>query len=111
MSIRDRVQQIGVLMLAGDPAPSEIRNYEVQLAGLLAATNKALTGAQLAYNRKLAETRAMVKTAAEAKMQAEAGDEYADLVEAKATKDSVMELLRTCRSAQRSLSDEMRMTR
>ena len=109
--IRERVQAIGVQMLAGDASPSEIRNYEVQLSGLLAATNKALTGAELAYKRKLASTRALVKTAAEARMQAEAGDEYADLVDAKATKDSVMELLRTCRSHQRSLSDEMRMQR
>ena len=111
MSIRDRVAAIGVQMLAGDPAPSEIRNYEVQLAGLLTAVNKALTGSQLAYNRKLATVRGESKTAADAKLQAEATQEYSDLLEAKSAKDSVMELLRTCRSAGRSLSDEMRMQR
>ncbi len=111
MSIRERIAEIGVAMLKGDPSPAQVRDHEVTLAGLLSATNKALTGAELAYKRKLAEIRGTVKTAAEARMLAEATDQYADLIEAKAAKDSVMEMLRTCRSHQRSLSEEMRMTR
>jgi hypothetical protein len=35
----------------------------------------------------------------------------ADLLEAKGARDSVMELLRTCRSALRSVSDELRLQR
>jgi hypothetical protein len=111
MTIRDRVAAIGSAMLEGDPSPAEIRGYEITLAGLLAATNKALTGAQLAYNRKLAALRADSTSAADAKLQGEATEEYAHLLETKGAKDSVMELLRTCRSAGRSLSDEMRLQR
>jgi hypothetical protein len=111
MTIRDRVAAIGSAMLEGDPSPAEIRGYEITLAGLLAATNKALTGAQLAYNRKLAALRADSTSAADAKLQGEATEEYAHLLETKSAKDSVMELLRTCRSAGRSLSDEMRLQR
>jgi hypothetical protein len=111
MTIRDRVAAIGSAMLEGDPSPAEIRGYEITLAGLLAATNKAMTGAQLAYNRKLAALRADSTSAADAKLQGEATEEYAHLLETKGAKDSVMELLRTCRSAGRSLSDEMRLQR
>jgi hypothetical protein len=109
VSIRERVADIGKAMLSGDPSPADVRQYEVQLAGLLTAVNKNLTGAQLAYNRKLVALRVECKSAADAKLQAEATDEMADLLEAKGARDSVMELLRTCRSSLRSVSDEMRL--
>jgi hypothetical protein len=108
-SIRERVSDIGKAMFTGDPPPSEVRKHEITLAGLLTVVNKALTGAQLAYNRRLALERVVCKSAADARLQADATDEFADLFEAKTTKESVMELLRTCRSFGRSLSDEMRM--
>jgi hypothetical protein len=111
MTIRDRVAAIGSAMLEGDPSPAEIRGYEITLAGLLAATNKAMTGAQLAYNRKIAALRGECKSAADARLQGEATEEYAHLLETKGIRDSVMELLRTCRSAGRSLSEEARLAR
>jgi hypothetical protein len=111
MTIRDRIQQIGVQMLAGDPSPAEVRDHEIQLAGLLAATNKALISAELAYKRHLAHVRVECKSAADAKLQAEGSDQYADLLEAKSARDSVMEMLRTCRSYGRSKSEEMRLER
>ena len=111
MSIRERIQSIGEAMLTGDPSPQEVRGFEITLAGLLTATNKALTGATLAYNKKLAALRGECKSAADAKLQAEATEEFSDLLEAKGAKDSVHQLLVTCRSYTRSLSDEMRMQR
>lgn len=111
MTIRDRIQQIGVEMLSGDPSPADVRDHEITLAGLLAATNKALTGAELAYRRKLAALRGECKSAADARLQAEATPEYGDLLEAKGARDSCMEMLRTCRSYSRSKSDEMRLER
>ena len=98
MTIRDRIQQIGVEMLSGDPSPAQVREYEIQLAGLLAATNKALTGAELAYKRHLAHVRVACKSAADAKLHAEGSDQYADLLEAKGARDSCMEMLRDRKS-------------
>lgn len=109
MSIRERVQAIGTEMLAGDPTPADARRHEVMLSGLLAHINKAVTGSEIAYKRHLAQWRSQCKTAAEATMQAETSQEYADWAEAKATRDSAMEMLRTLRSFGRSLSDEMRL--
>lgn len=111
MSIRDRVQQIGTEMLAGDPSPADARRHEVMLSGLLAHINKALAAAEVDYKRHLNELRAGAKTAADAKMQAEASPAYEHFAEAKATRDSAMEMLRTLRSFTRSLGDEMRLGR
>lgn len=111
LTIRDRIHDIGVSMLTGDPSPADVRDHEITLAGLLAATNKALTGAELAYRRKLAALRADSKSAADAKLHAEATPEYGDLLEAKGARDSCMEMLRTCRSFSRSKSEEMRLER
>ena len=111
VSIRERVQAIGTAMISDDPAPALLRKHEVMLSGLLSHINKAVTGAEIAYKKKLAELRGQCKTAAEAKMQAEATQEFADWLEAEATKDSAMEMLRTFRSTLKSVSDEMRMQR
>lgn len=107
MTIRDRIQQIGGFM-QGDPPPHEIRAYEVALAGLLAATNRALTGAHLAFNRKFAEMRSAHDSHADAKTYAEATEEFADYLEAKSAKESCVEMLRTCRSVGRSQAEELR---
>ncbi len=111
MTIRDRVQEIGTVMLSSEPSPAVARRNEVMLSGLLAHINRAVTGSEIAYKRKLNELRGECKTAAEAKMKAEATEEFGDWLEAEATKDSAMEMLRTLRSYGRSLSDEMRLQR
>ena len=111
MSIRERVQQIGSEMLSGDPSPADARRHEVMLAGLLSHINKAVSGAEIAYKRKFAALRAECASAADAKIQAEASDEYAELAEAKQTYDSAKQMLVTLRSTGRSLSDEMRLQR
>lgn len=110
-SIRARVQAIGSAMLDGDPSPQDARRHEVMLSGLLSHINRAVTNSEVFYKRKLAELRGQCKTAAEARMQAEATQEFADLLEAKTTRDSALEMLRTLRSFGRSLSDEMRLSR
>ena len=111
MSVRERVSAIGSAMLSGDPSPADARKHEITLSGLLSHINKAVTGAEVAYKRRLAVIRMGVETAAEAKMQAEATQEFADWAEAKATKESALEMLRTLRSALRSQTEEMRMAR
>lgn len=108
MSIRERVQQIGSAMVDGDPSPAEARNHEVMLSGLLSHINKAATSTEIAYKRKFAELRKTSDSAASAKIEAEATQEYADWIEAEATKDSAKHMLRALANFTRSLSDEMR---
>ena len=69
MNIRERVQAIGKEMLAGDPTPSEARNNEIILSGLLAHINKAATASEVAYKKKFAELRRTCDSAATAKIE------------------------------------------
>jgi hypothetical protein len=111
MSLRDRIAVIGTAMLSGDPSPAQVREHEITLAGLLAAVNKAEVGAEIAFKRKLADLRAESASNADAKLYAEASVEYQDWRETISAQKSVMEMLRTCRSFGRGLSDEMRLQR
>jgi hypothetical protein len=110
-SIRERVHEIGTAMVSGDPSPAEARQHEVALSGLLSHINRAVIGAELAYKKKLAELAMTSKSAASARMHAEATPEFAEWLEAKVTRESALEMLRTLRSFGRSLSDEMRLQR
>lgn len=106
--IRDRIDAIAVAMRQ-DPAPAEIRGYEVELAGLLWRVAKEATLAEIAYRRavNLAEG-----DSAKAREQLAKGSEsYARLLEAKSVQESCRQMLMTCRSALRSVSDEMRLQR
>jgi hypothetical protein len=110
-SIRERIHEIGIAMVSGDPSPAEARKHEVMVAGLLEHINKAVTGAEVAYKKKLSLCRSECESASDAKIEAEASEQFADWLEAKTTRDSAMEMLRTLRSFGRSLSDEMRLQR
>lgn len=111
MTIRDRVQAIGAAMATGDASPADLRTNEIMLAGLLSHINKAMIGAEVAFKRTLNELRGSSKSAAEAKMQAEATPAFADYLEARATYDSAKQMLVTLRSVGRSVSEEMKFTR
>ncbi len=107
-------EQIGLIanaMQNGDPSPQEIRGFEVTLAGMLWKANQATTKAELAYRVATLAASTHTKSAAQAKIVAEAGPAFADLLEAKTVQETVMELLRTCRSNQRSITEEMRLSR
>lgn len=111
LSVRDRVHEIATAIVGGEPSPADLRSYELQLSGLLALTNKHAAACEVAYKRKLAHERVEHKTSAEAKMVAEASDEYADLVDANLTAKSLIETIRTIRRVSRSLDEEMRLQR
>ena len=111
VNIRERVQAIGKEMLAGDPTPSEARNNEIILSGLLAHINKAATASEVAYKKKFAELRRTCDSAATAKIEAEATQEYEEFLEAEATSDSAKHMLRTLGNFTRSLSEELRLQR
>lgn len=109
MTIRDRIGSIAAAMRDDDPSPAEIRSYEVTLAALVWSCNLEVSKAEIDFKRAIQEADA--KTAAGRKQIAEAGPTYARLVEAQAVRESCMEMLRTCRSHGRSLSEEMRLQR
>lgn len=109
MSARDRIKAIASQMLKSEPTPSALSAFEVSLAGLLAVVNEEVTSAELAFKRAVLEADA--KTAAGKKQIAEAGPEYARLVEAKATYDSAHQMLMTCRNSVRRATEEMRLQR
>lgn len=109
MSIRERIKSIASLMLAGQPTPGQLSAFEVTLAGLLASVNDEVTGAELAFRKAILA--ADSNTAAGKKQIAEAGPEFARLLEAKATYDTCHQMLMTCRNSVRRSTEEMRLQR
>ena len=95
--------------MANDPSPAEIRGFEVALASLIWKANMELARADIALKKAIQE--APEKTATARKQFAEAGPAYERFIEAEAIQQSVQEMLRTCRSHGRSLSEEMRLQR
>ena len=108
LSIREQIEEIAVAM-RNDPLPAEIRGYEVTLAGLLWRVNKEATTAEIAFRKAVALAEG--PSAAARQQIAEASESYGRLLEAKAVRECCFEMLRSCRSALKSVSDEMRLTR
>lgn len=107
-SIRERIEDISLAM-QGDPPPSEIRGYEVRLAGMLWEVSKACTVAEIAFRKAVPE--APGDSAAAREQNAKASDSYGIWRMAETEAESCKQMLVTCRSALRSVSDEMRMQR
>jgi hypothetical protein len=108
-SLEDRIGSIATAMESGDPSPAEIRGYEITLAGLLWQANKAATKAEIDFRVAKLGASTVTKSAAAAQIVAEAGPSFKALLEAKTVQDTCMEMLRTCRSSSRSITEEMRL--
>jgi hypothetical protein len=107
-SIREQIEEIAVAM-RHDPPPAEIRGYEVTLAGLLWRVSKEATTAEIAFRRAVNEAEG---PSAKAREQIAKGTEsFARLLEAKSAQEACKQMLMTCRSSLRSVSDEMRLAR
>jgi hypothetical protein len=106
-----RIQAIAHAMEHDDPSPAEIRGFEVTLAGMLWQANKAATKAEIEFRVAKLGASTHTKSAAQATIVAEAGPAGAAVLEAICLQESVMEMLRTCRSHGRSVSEEMRLQR
>lgn len=109
MSIRERVRAIAAEMLGSKPQPAQLSEFEVSLAGLLSHINDEVCAAEVAFRGAVLD--ADSKTAAGKRQIAEAGPEFKRLAEARATQESCEEMLRTCRSAIRLRTEELRATR
>lgn len=107
----DRIQGIQTAMADGDPTPAEVRGFEMTLCGLLGQFAREAVIAEVEFKKVIAASRIGAKSMAEAKAIAETQPAYARLLEAKAEHECCHQMLMTCRSHSRSLSEEMRMAR
>lgn len=110
-SVRDLVAGFEREARNPDIPPARVNAIHVALSSLLGPINAAVRSAQLDYNRVLLALRAHTKSAADARMQADVSEEFTRLEEAKGTRDSVMEMIRSLRKASDSLREEMKMQR
>jgi hypothetical protein len=107
----DRLASIQTAMADGDPSPQEVRGFEITVCGLLGRLAKDAVLADVDFKKVLAASRIGVKSMAEAKVVAESQPAYGRLREAQMQHEMCLEVLRTCRSHGRSLSEEMRLSR
>lgn len=107
VSIRERVKKIASEMLASQPTPAQLSAFEVSLAALISPINDEVTAAELAFRKAILAAEA--GSAAGKRQIAEAGPEFARLMEAKATYDTCHQMLMTCRNTVRRATEEMRM--
>lgn len=98
-------------MANGDPTPAEVRGFEMTLCGLLGSFAREATAAEIEFKKVIAASRIGAKSMAEARAIAETQPAYARLLEAKTDHECCQQMLVTCRSTQRSLDSEMRMSR
>src|SRR5262245_42646960 len=108
-SVRDLVTRFEREARDPDISPARVNAIHVALSSLLGPINAEVRGAQMDYNRVLLNLRGQVKSAADARMQADVTEEYERLEQAKGTRDAVMEMIRSLRKASDALRDEMRM--
>lgn len=107
----DRIVSIQQAMADGDPTPAEVRGYEMTLCGLLGSFAREMTQAEIEFKKVIAASRIGAKSMAEAKAIAETMPAYARYLEAEGNFNACKQMLITCRSHSRSLSEEMRLSR
>lgn len=81
------------------------------LCGLLGSFAREQTLAEIAFKKVIAASRLGAKSMAEAKAIAETMPAYEALLQAQGDYDACKQMLITCRSHARSLSEEMRLSR
>jgi hypothetical protein len=110
-SLTERIQSIQLAMADGDPTPAEVRGFEMTLCGLLGSFAREAVIAEVEFKKVIAASRIGAKSMAEAKAIAETQPAYARLLEAQNDFNACKQMLITCRSHSRSLSEEMRLAR
>lgn len=109
MTIRDRIRVIQVALRDTAITADVARESDVLLTALLGNVNDELRAADVDYKRHLLACYGVEKTANRARLVAETGPQYERYLEAKQTRELVVEMIRSCRAFGRSLSEEMRL--
>lgn len=108
-TVRERVRLIASEMLNGKPSPDRLSDFEVKLAGLLQMILEETCHAEIEFRGSVLDADA--KTAAGKLQIAQAGPAFKRLREAQMDQEACDQMLKTCRSAIRLRTEELRMTR
>lgn len=111
MSITERLESIQRAMTEGDPTPADVRGFEMTLVGILGTLAKEATLSEIEFKKVISASRIGSKSMAEARAIAETQPAYARYLEAEREYDACKQMLITCRSHVRSISEEMRLQR
>ena len=112
MNAIERIERVQLEMASQQqPSPSQVRDFEMALCGLLGQFAKDATVAEIEFKRVIAASRVGAKSIAEAKVVAEAQPAYGTYRLAAMHHEQCLEMVRTCRGFSRSLSEEMRLQR
>lgn len=111
MSVRERVRAIQKNLRDGALTPDMARESEVQLTALLGNVQDEMRDADHEYKLVLVGALSTEKRANRARIVAETSPQYRRAREAKDTSELVVEMIRSCRSYLRSLTEEMRLSR
>jgi hypothetical protein len=110
-SVREMVHDAQRELLKGDPTPAMSRDLLVRLTSLLGNVMVEQREADAAYLVVLDAALTEHSKANRARIKAEATPEFARKREAHDTRTLLVEMIRTLKANQRSLSDEMELTR
>lgn len=111
MTSVERLAQIQAELLQPDVKPQVARKHLVTLTALWGDFQTSAREADIVFKHRMARCRAGNASAAAAKIDAEASPEYAAMRRAKDDEVFVLELIRTCKAAMKSIDEEMRMGR
>jgi hypothetical protein len=111
MTTTERLAEIQRDLLMPDAGPQTARKHLVTLTAMWGDFRADATRTDLAYKAVLGACRSTHKSAADARMAAEASEEYALARKAKDEEAFCLELIRSCKAAMRSIDEEMRLAR
>jgi len=107
----ERLATIAAELLQPDAGPQMARRHLVTLTAMWGDFRTAATAADIAYKRVLFECRRDTPAANQATISAETSLEYAGMRKAKDEEAYVLELIRSCKAAMKSIDEEMRLAR
>jgi len=111
MSIRQMIQERSEkLRDAANLSAHEIADILVELTSLLASLNAEIEESDYWYRVLLDKKLTELGSAAKAKISAQSSDEYKKVMERKAQKEALIELIRACKYAIRAHSEEYQVT-
>ena len=111
MTNNERLAAIQADLLQPAVSPQVARKHLITLTALWGDFTTAFTKADLAYKHRLRVCKNQAESSAAAVMDAEDSEEYRAMRYAKADEAFVLELIRTCKAAMRSIDEEMRLAR
>lgn len=112
MTIKEEINRVRNAVLANpDCSPGEAATHLNELAALIGNIAEELADRQMAYNRVLHSAYEMEETSNRAKILAGISPEYQAMIEAKAMRDTAVELMRALKYFIRVKEDEWEASR